>query len=725
MNNLSTKILKTIPILVALGCLFLAIFPPISDEKREKFQQSTVPASLLEFGETGKILKQIEAVYPIENKKSGIKEHQNVREVIERADEDRKKWLTMGPHQGYRDSGIFCYFEMSSEEERIPLIISKSDQGTWKKIKSLPIRSGRDIHAFFLDLNQENITLDFFFRNTKKEIKIRTIVLHQPKYHPLVYYDPISYMKFLRKAEKSKYKVGSDSVVILPSDRGTHLKVDLSFKNKGVEGISKYQKKQGKSRIEITTREYHPLLDSLSLGDQELQRKSIAGLPTLAIDISEQDLFSNEYGILKNYAGHGRDWERLSYVRYFRDGEQILNTFTGLRLHGGDPGRELGLVNFRIYFRDEYGDSSVRQELIFKEKQGLIKRLSVKQSQWEKWPLNSPIAYEIGDHLGALTPTTELVQLYLNGEDKGLYYLVPHLGENQIGLMFPELDLKYFRYRGRQHDADHYFVQADFWYRLSKAETIDKNFADQFFDLENLIAQIITIVFSGTGDFCQGVILKDDIPSGKLFWYMWDMDHSFLDIRVDIDGQSKLHERWEKSPSIDTFFKLQERVGEDCPRSYLFKSLVNFDPSFRYEAISRLISAINHQLTDSYLNELLWRYWNKLDSVAYPHRQEYIGNLSEYFQQRKSFLFKEIETSFPSLTLKECEVISPIPFTVDGYLKQGGYTGYHLAGQVLNIDIQRGGQDTGIYVNDKLLQGQQISHLISEEEDCKLHIQER
>jgi hypothetical protein len=317
------------------------------------------------------------------------------------------------------------------------------------------------------------------------------------------------------------------------------------------------------------------------------------------------------------------------------------------------------------------------------------------------------------------------VHFYLNGEDKGLYYLVPHLGENQLGLMFPELDLKYFRYRGRLHDADHYFLQADFWYRLSKAESIDKNFADQFFDLENLIAQIITIVFSGTGDFCQGVILKDDNPNGKLFWYMWDMDHSFLDIGADIDGQSKLLERWEKSPSIKTFFKIQERVGEDCPRSYLFKSLVNFDPSFRYEAVNRLISAINHKLTDSYLNELLWRYWNKLDIASYPHRQEYIGNLSEYFQQRKSFLFKEIETFFPSLTLKECEVISTIPFTVDGYLKQGGYTGYHFAGKLLNIGIQRGGEDTGIYVNNELVQGQQISYLISEEEECKFHIQER
>ena len=725
MRYFQEKKWQIVSIVVAIVCLILALFPPVFEESREKFQRSTISSSLLEYGETGKILKKILAVYPIENQESEIAEHQNVREVIDRANKDRKKWLTTGPYITYRDSGIFCYFEMSSEQGRVPFIVSINDHGEWKKIESFSLKSGKRIYPFFLDSNKEKLSLDFYFRNKEKSVEIKSIVFMQPKFHPIVYYDPISYLKFVSNAKKSNYELNSNAIRILPSDLGTHYKVDLSFKNKGVEGISNYQKKQGRSRIEITTKEHQPLLNKLTLANKELQQKSIEGLPTLAIDIREEDLFSDQFGILKNYTGHGRDWERLAYVRYFRDGEQIFNTFTGLRLHGGDPGREQGLVNFRIYFRDEYGDSSIEQQTIFPHTKGEIKRLAVKQSQWEKWPLNSPISYELGDYLGALTPPTELVQLYLNGMVKGLYYLVPHLGENQIGLLFPDLNLKYFRYRGRQHDADYHFLQNDFWYLLGKAEIIDENFASKHFDLDNLIAQMVAIIFAGTRDFCQGVILKDDSPTGKLFWYMWDMDHSFLDIRSDIAGQKKVIERWEKSPSVKTFFKEEDNIGEDCPRSYLFRMLINVDPEFKYKAITRMITAINHQLTDDYLNGLLWKYWNKLDSIAYPYRQEYIEKLSDYFQQRKPFLFREIETFFPSLRLKPCEVISAQPFRIDGYLKTGGYSGYHVSGQPLHISVEEVHENAQIYVNNLPLEGHDFAFPVSENGECRFHLQIR
>ncbi len=430
---------------------------------------------------------------------------------------DRKKWLKTGSY-GLSRLWVFCYFEMSSEQERVPFIVSINDNGEWKKIESFSLKSGKIIYPFFLDFNKEKLSLDFYFRNKEKSVEIKSIVFMQPKFHPIVYYDPISYLKFVSKAKKSNYELDSNAIRILPSDLGTHYKVDLSFKNKGVDGISKYQKKQGRSRIEITTKEHQPLLNQLTLASKGLQQKSIEGLPTLAIDIREEDLFSEQFGILKNYTGHGRDWERLAYVRYFRDGEQILNTFTGLRLAWRGTGSRTRFGEFPYLFSgSEYGDSSIEQQTIFPHTKGEIKRLTVKQSQWEKWPLNSPISYELGDYLGALTPPTELVQLYLNGKSRGLYYVVPHLGENQIGLLFPDLDLKYFRYRGRQHDADYHFLQNDFWYLLSKAEIIDENFASRYFDLDNLIAQIVTLYLQAQKIF-QGVILKMILPAG-VFWY--------------------------------------------------------------------------------------------------------------------------------------------------------------------------------------------------------------
>jgi hypothetical protein len=166
--------------------------------------------------------------------------------------------------------------------------------------------------------------------------------------------------------------------------------------------------------------------------DAELASRSEKTVPILAIDVDDADLYSQESGILKNFEGHGREWERVSLVRLYRQGKEVVNSFTGIRLHGGGPGRAKGVINFRLYFRDQYGTPEVDSKDIFDRDIGAVKRLVVKQSEWEKWPLNSPIAYDIAHRLGALAPPTELVQLYLNGRHLGQYYLVPHPGESNL-----------------------------------------------------------------------------------------------------------------------------------------------------------------------------------------------------------------------------------------------------------------------------------------------------
>lgn len=715
---------KVLLALIFLGLILLALYPPVSEKTRGKFQQQSVSATVLEYGETGKILKNIGAMYPIENQQKEFAYHQNVLDVIDRAKRDRKKWLQISPYRQYRATGMFCYFEMQSTEDQVPFIVSQRKQDEWKAIESFSLSAGREVYPFFLDIEKEQFKLDFYFRNKFEDIKVRTIVFLKPGYQPIVYYDPLSYLNFLDEVERTNYAVESDSFRILPNKKGTHYKVSLSFKKNGLPGISKFQKKEGRTRVQNTTRANHPLLSQQVLSGESLLDMSLEGLPVLAIDVQEEDLLSEEYGILKNFNGHGREWERLAHVRFHRDGKMVLDTFSGLRLQGGEPSRKQGLLNFRILFRDEYGESFIESKLVFPETTGTIKRLAIKKSDWEEWPLNSPIAYDIARQVGALAPPTELVRFYLNGDEKGLYYLVPHLGEKQVELMFPDKDLLYYRYRGTHHDADQHFLLEDFWFRFSKAETINEEFADQFFDLDNQLAHLFSIIFNGTGDFCQGLILKDTAPDSKMFWYMWDVDHSFINLNADIHSKSSSFERWEKEPSVGTFFQIVEKVGEDCPRVYLFKMLINEDQQFRKKALASLIAVLNHRLPDTYLIDLLWKYWSKLESVQYPHRQAYIERLSTFFRHRKSFLVEEINALGTTSPLTLCEITSPhYPFRVDNYQKTGNYTGYHFTDQPLEILVEDVPENTTIYINDQAIDSNPYLYPVSSDQDCRVRIE--
>jgi len=642
---------------------------------------------------------------------------------VERAIAEQKRILLPEKFKKHSDSGVFGYIEMRSEELAIPFSIVSKEGNMWVRHVRSTVKRGKSRYPFFLDIDDPEIEIQVIFHNKEHPVNINGFGFFKKAAQPLLYTEPIAFRSFIRDDEGEFLKVTSDGLQISPLDSSHFLDFRLPFKKKMMVGISNYHKKQGNSQVELVSKKDHPLLKKLKIPDEQLAAISKKKISVLSIDVEEEDLYSKQHGILTNFDEHGRQWERLSYARFFRDGRNVFSNFSGIRLQGGNPGRRKGLINFRLFFREEYGKSMIEGQKLFDGMAGDIKRLAVKQSEWENWPLNSPIAYDVSREMGALAPPTELILLYLNGKELGLYYIVPHLGEKQIKSMLPDDDYQYYRIRGAQHAADNHFIHESFWKNLTAVDSITEEYASQFFDLDNLSRQLFSFIANATGDFCQGIALKGESPGSKMFWYSWDMDHSYLDVPVEIKKiKIKDGERWEQRPSISNFlFDDGDRQKSKCMRLVLFRRLVNEDPEFR-EKMKHLFSSImNHQLTEEFITELLDKYQRNLRAISYPGGDEYIAILRDFFNYRELFLIEQMQTHFPAEAPVVCEVSSDkYPIIIDGFTKNGPYEGTYFPGGTLTLGHKRDKDVRYWLINGKKIEQSEAVFSIEADKACQV-----
>lgn len=671
-------------------CAAFAVVAMIWGVTKNKFQQKTIPSPLLSYGETGKILRELDAILPLEDKRSLSGFAPNTVDFAERAVRERKKWLLLKDFKKYKKAGIFGYIEMRSTSVELPFSIHRKIDGKWKPTVNSRLRQTLITYPFFMKENSEEIDIQLHFMNKEAPVIIAGMAFFQKGYYPLIYTDPIAFNSFFRDGFPGKSTLSQYGIEIPPSNELNKFQGRLAFQKKTTAGISKYQKKKGNTQVTLISRKDHPLLKKVHIEDSELAKLSKEKIPVLAIDVEVDDLYSKDYGILSNFDGHGRRWERLSYTRMYRNGEAVFSNFSGLRLQGGDPGRAKGLINFRLFFREEYGKTMIEGDKLFAGKAGNIKRLAVKQSEWPKWPLNSPIAYNVSIQMGVLAPPTELVSLYLNGKELGLYYIVPHLGEKQVKSIFPGEDYKYFRIRGTHHDTDKKFMAEDFLKILKADRKMTEEFASEYIDIENLTRQIFSYIINATGDFCQGLALKGESSGSKMFWYSWDMDHSYIDVPIEIKKMKyNKRERWEQPPDISlaTYKRKPDKKRHPCGRVALLRRLMNEDPVFRQKTKHLFASIMNHQITEEFITTLLDDYEKKLRTIDYPDGEEYITILRDFFENREEFLFGQIEHYYPSEPPVTCHVSSnSYPIFIDGFRKEGPYEGKYFPGATLSLE---------------------------------------
>lgn len=144
----------------------IALFLPRSDDSGALFQRQHVDAALLNSGETGKILKTLNIILPLENKHKDVGLESNVVEVIGRASKDFKKWIQLDQDKKYRDRGIFCYLEMQTKGNNSPIYVYTKRNGEWQKDRTFEVRSDKTVYSFFLDSTETELEMYFEIANT-------------------------------------------------------------------------------------------------------------------------------------------------------------------------------------------------------------------------------------------------------------------------------------------------------------------------------------------------------------------------------------------------------------------------------------------------------------------------------------------------------------------------------------------------------------------------------
>ncbi len=159
---------------------------------------------------------------------------------------------------------------------------------------------------------------------------------------------------------------------------------------------------------------------------------ALKAVPTISITTDLANLLDPAAGIYVNGYQSGRDWERPASVELINpDGSPGFQIDAGLRLRGSNSGSgENPKHSFRLFFRGEYGASSLDFPLFGSEGVDSFDKLDLRTAQNYSWsfegdPDNNFIAEVFARDsmrdLGQPYTRSRFYQLYLNGQYWGLY----------------------------------------------------------------------------------------------------------------------------------------------------------------------------------------------------------------------------------------------------------------------------------------------------------------
>ena len=442
-------------------------------------------------------------------------------------------------------------------------------------------------------------------------------------------------------------------------------------------------------------------------GEKEMPSSSIIkedyhkeGWPLLSVTVDENGLYHPERGIITNYNGRGKKWERLAYVSYFEKGKLLFATAAGLRLHGGftrNPPKHWKKRNysFRLYFRDEYGVDQFKPGLLFNADCEPVKHLVVHNVMpWQR-RYTASIAFAIARQTGCAVPETRVTQFYLNGKPQGYYYLSEHLNKNQWISHMGHDNFAFYKTRGGgDKETLQDYKKLETWAKNPRVKMTMQE-ANKVIDVDNFTRHVFSWVFCGTTDQVQGTAVLDrNRPGARWFWINWDMDQSFLDLEK---GNIK-RKHWEQ-PGLVLAAGLNKEWMKHFVRPVLFRRLVKESPEYRKYFVRLTMDLLNHRLTPDFLSSLI-DYYQKLPA---PHGggeslteektrlENDLGNLRKYMKHRPGFIRKEIREYFGAGEILTCRIKGApgYRYKIDGYPEKGNYRGYYYKGKTITIEITK------------------------------------
>jgi hypothetical protein len=291
------------------------------------------------------------------------------------------------------------------------------------------------------------------------------------------------------------------------------------------------------------------MLPSRTVTHSYLYRLSASrrSLPVLSL-VTDQDHLTGPQGIMetspRNTSRRGRAWERPVSVEYFHpDGSTGFHIDAGLRIQGGNYVRErynpsgglpFSKYSFRLYFRGNYGASSLEYPLIERSPAKAYKQIVLRAGMNDHSDpfVVDELVRRLAADMGQVSSQGTLVNLYINGKYKGYYNPTERIDEDFLD-----------SWQGGQGLYD---IIAQFgevragdtveWNRLKQVMRRDLSVpgnylqAGQWLDIDHFIDYLILNIYVGTRDWPHNNwrAARERAEGARWRFYVWDAEWSFL-----------------------------------------------------------------------------------------------------------------------------------------------------------------------------------------------------
>ena len=404
-----------------------------------------------------------------------------------------------------------------------------------------------------------------------------------------------------------------------------------SFKNEELTGKTycrTYFTKENKHKFSIIS----IITDSLSLFDKD------TGIYVPGTNFDEND--KNWSG---NYYQRGKDWERKANIDFFDNtGKLAFSETVGLRVVG-NKSRSAPQKSIRLYFREDYGKSSINYPFFKDRDYSDFKRLTLRSSFTFWWGRNTLFqddilhahvaqsGFEI-DHQQSLPNI-----VFINGEYWGIHNIRERQDKNYLSSIHniddDEVDIIKGNLSAEEGTADDFIDIINFVGNNDLSVTHNYDNVKDRIDINNFIDYNIIQTFYGNTDWPGNNIKmwREQKNGAKWRWILYDLDAAIPNVLQNpfegINNSNSKH---------STLFKnliKNEEFKTDFINRYIYHLQTTFDPQ-RIEELSSKFKA-------AYLPELQQHIarWNiPIDQDSW----EYSCNYFDKFVKERPCVIKTI-----------------------------------------------------------------------------------
>jgi hypothetical protein len=279
-------------------------------------------------------------------------------------------------------------------------------------------------------------------------------------------------------------------------------------------------------------------------------------LAVISIITEEDCFFCDSAGIYvnRNYRNSGREWEREISLEVFSP-DVNLQQNAGVRIHGGNNGRELSQKSLRLYARSEYGENRFRCRIFPDIEYSEYNRLVLRNggNDWTSTLFRDAAIQSIVSHLNFDTQAYRPAIVFLNGEYWGIHNIRERYDRHYLARVYGvdpgDLDLLTFDPHEtseaviREGDADHYNAMIEYLRSNDMEDPANYDHIRTLIDIDNFIDYHIAGIFAANvdwpgnnNDFWR---LRSGSPGqggrnghdGRWRWLLYDTDVGFGYVR--------------------------------------------------------------------------------------------------------------------------------------------------------------------------------------------------